>query len=481
MSKRILVLVNVFIAYCSTRARDWICQLVLVALMVVSTLTTGCASSMAPLPPGIPKAKVRELCWTPDKSMTYFVIDPDTGQAISSESPSFYLVVAKSGFVYQYHHDAPIKNLKLLPLSVTDAWCDRIPAPPDEVQERIHSCPDEAKATSSPMSQGNLLAQSSEAKIRSPFLCDKYPRTGMTTQDAILLRNRNDAFQTGYDRAERTITALTIANAEMEEVLNKDDWTLRNWIASNPESIEAIQDRLTHELDSIEALPEYDDPELNGLAASGYEFGFANGKFEAEAKLFAIDAGWLILDIAVTEVIMGPLGGAKLAASGLKRGSKVAKAAIARLGEIPVFLPISVNGGGVFVPIGKLMGTMTARAHRRALEAAVKLPPFNMKRGAGEALHHMVGLASEHAERARKVLKKFKIGIDEGYNGVYLPASTKSPNPKGALVHSKLHTKAYYDKVNLFLESAKTQQEVIEKLQRIRETLLDGTFHNAIK
>jgi hypothetical protein len=56
---------NFVIAFGLSRARDWICQILVAVVMALSTLTTGCTLSMASLPPGIPKAQVRQLCWTP--------------------------------------------------------------------------------------------------------------------------------------------------------------------------------------------------------------------------------------------------------------------------------------------------------------------------------------------------------------------------------------------------------------------------------
>jgi hypothetical protein len=49
------------------------------------------------------------------------------------------------------------------------------------------------------------------------------------------------------------------------------------------------------------------------------------------------------------------------------------------------------------------------------------------------------------------------------------------------MVHSKLHTNEYYRKVNKYLGEAISHADAVKRLKRIRETLLDGTFHNAIK
>ncbi|MBK9264744.1 MAG: AHH domain-containing protein [Polyangiaceae bacterium] len=109
----------------------------------------------------------------------------------------------------------------------------------------------------------------------------------------------------------------------------------------------------------------------------------------------------------------------------------------------------------------------------------MKAPPFNIIRKAGQALHHMVAHGDDRAKNARKILDKFKIHIDEAWNGVFLPATTKSPNPKGSIVHSMVHTDKYYRSVERALEKAKSRKDAIRILQRIRETLENGTFFDA--
>lgn len=88
-------------------------------------------------------------------------------------------------------------------------------------------------------------------------------------------------------------------------------------------------------------------------------------------------------------------------------------------------------------------------------------------------------LSDDRAKVVRKILAKFGIEIDDGVNGVFFPATTKSVNPKGALVHSTLHTNDYYSRINDVLKAAKNRADAFQKLKRIRETLLDGTLHHA--
>jgi hypothetical protein len=85
------------------------------------------------------------------------------------------------------------------------------------------------------------------------------------------------------------------------------------------------------------------------------------------------------------------------------------------------------------------------RALARALEKAGHTRPK------GAAVHHIVAA-----------------------NGVFLPATRKSPNSTGAAVHSTLHTKEYYKIVNQMLEKAKSKADAEGILRRIHHSLLAG-------
>jgi hypothetical protein len=320
----------------------------------------------------------------------------------------------------------------------------------------------------------------------------------MTTQEAILLRNKIEAWQESYNYAHKTKMALTYGEAKTEAVINKSDSWLKQALTSDPGSIEQIQQQLADTLNSIEEPPTYDDPILEGIALAGFNAGYDDGKFEVEAKLFAIDAGVMLIEFAAMEIALGPLGGAKLIASAVTKGAKVATvvagkgsqllnvattkggqalmAAMKRLENIPIFIPGAAGGAGGAVRLGAITKPLSARMHRYWLEKAMKAAPFNRLRDVGEALHHIVAHGDGRAEIARQKLAQFGINIDEAFNGVFLPATSKSPNAKGSIVHSMVHSKDYYFKVEAFLNGAKSKKEVIRRLQRIRETLENGTF-----
>lgn len=150
-----------------------------------------------------------------------------------------------------------------------------------------------------------------------------------------------------------------------------------------------------------------------------------------------------------------------------------------RLENIPIFIPGAAGGLGGAIRVGEVIGSISARAHRKLLEDALKYakdPLVRRVRQAGESLHHIVAHTEARADRARKILDKFKINVDEAWNGVFLPATLKSPNATGAAVHSVVHTTAYCDTVTTLLKAAKTRKDAIRILQEIRKALENGTF-----
>lgn len=179
------------------------------------------------------------------------------------------------------------------------------------------------------------------------------------------------------------------------------------------------------------------------------------------------------------EVALGPLGGANALASAASKGGRALAKAVKRLENIPIFIPGAAGGVGAFMRAGKIVTSVSAKVHRYRLRKALE-KALGRKRASGESTHHIVALEDDDAEVARGVLKRFNIDIDDAVNGVFLPASKKSPNPMGSIVHATLRNGKYYKKVNIYLKEAKTKADVIKRLKKIRETLLDGTFYDAI-
>jgi len=101
-----------------------------------------------------------------------------------------------------------------------------------------------------------------------------------------------------------------------------------------------------------------------------------------------------------------------------------------------------------------------------------------VEQGEGTATHHIVASRHRYGEQARQVLKKFEIDVNDADNGVFLPANKNSPNPEGAIVHSTMHTKQYFDAVTALLQVARSKQEALWILSSIRLDLQSGKLPN---
>ena len=448
------------------------------ALWVIGCGSTLPATAQRPIPPD----RVHGLCWNPAEigsKREQFVFAND-GTAISQNEPGFWIEVARGGFVFKYVEDAPVKNLRLVPLSRPEAWCTNVPRPTDpKVLRLLDPCAEPISADEGRAATKNLLGQVSTP---SPIFCEKRPHMAPTTQDTILLRSRNIAFLTARKYNRAVAEALTQANADIERVTNESKWSLKRLLLEDPGTLEQIQQRVADKLNSIEPPPEFTDPYLEPIVLAGFQAGFEDGKFAVEAKLFAIDVGVFVIEAALMELALGPLGGAKLLTSAVSKGTKAMKAAFVRLGDIPIFIPGAANGLGGFMRARHVLKALS-RFHSRRLEAAMfeeaKLLKKPLEKLATDETHHIVAHGSEKAKRAREILEKFGIDIDNPANGVFLPGSKSAPNPKGSIVHATLaNKKAYYDTVQAFLEKATSQADAIRRLRKLGELLENGTFFN---
>ncbi len=82
------------------------------------------------------------------------------------------------------------------------------------------------------------------------------------------------------------------------------------------------------------------------------------------------------------------------------------------------------------------------------------------------AAHHIVAGGARQAQRARDVRLKFGVTLNAAENGIFLPKH----------IHDRIHTSAYYARVNEMLEGATSKEDVIRLLKEIREGLAEGTF-----
>ena len=89
------------------------------------------------------------------------------------------------------------------------------------------------------------------------------------------------------------------------------------------------------------------------------------------------------------------------------------------------------------------------------------------------AAHHIVAGNAPRADKARFILRKYGIDINDASNGVFLP-TVKGVSE--ATYHHSMHTRTYYDAVNEILRNANSREEVIYYLNYIAERLKNGTF-----
>jgi hypothetical protein len=94
----------------------------------------------------------------------------------------------------------------------------------------------------------------------------------------------------------------------------------------------------------------------------------------------------------------------------------------------------------------------------------------------GYEAHHIVAGNRDRAATARDILKKFKIGINDASNGVFLPAEKTTQPTNGEAIHGTLHKNKYYDAVNDALAQATTREEAIATLQEIGRKLQSGGY-----
>lgn len=124
------------------------------------------------------------------------------------------------------------------------------------------------------------------------------------------------------------------------------------------------------------------------------------------------------------------------------------------------------------LPIDELIGLLeSTRLLARNMEKA------GIARPAGTAAHHIVPASLKKfksADRARKILNKFGIALENAANGVYLPS--KFDDAVKAAYHGTLHTERYFDEVLRRLSNARSKADVLVILDGIRNELLRNKF-----
>lgn len=404
--------------------------------------------------------------------------------AVSNLHPyQFNRALVESGVSYHYDPFAPARSVKVLPIRLSNLPCDRMHKVALEMLP-LRPCSGDICALSFPTEialpndsgacrleksrasvdtvPGNWFGQT-EPVVRSRYFCETEPVVPRNATVRILDKEGEIAWLDAYAYGYRVSLLLAQAEADAQAFINHNDPWIVKLFKKDPGSVDAIMLRVASALDAIPEPRLYDREYSAMLAADGYASGSRQGAFEVEAKLLLIEAAATIAEVALMEIAMGPLGGAN-----------VLRAAVSRIGNIPVFIPGAI-GGGAFMKASTLAKVVRkAWSSERLGKALIKAGKVRLD---GHEAHHIVAGGSELAEKARKVLVKFGIKLDDAVNGVFLPATKASPNPLGSQVHRPLSSmKAYYEKVNDALKDVKTKKDVIAELENIAKQLTDGTF-----
>ncbi|MBK9258452.1 MAG: AHH domain-containing protein [Polyangiaceae bacterium] len=273
------------------------------------------------------------------------------------------------------------------------------------------------------------------------------------------------AHKIAKDFGHRVGVVLTECERITENLARMPDNLIAGYNFEDPDKLEAEFMICAKALDDIETPPVYDDPWLAGAAWQGFNTGYGEGADEVWRRVMLIEFATAIVESAI-------MAGLPLLEVAVTRGIRLSLIALRRM---PVFIPGAVGGlgAGVFLKgaprvVAKAVATGSARTLGRNMKLA------HMARLPGEFAHHIVAHGAEKAKDALAVLQNFGIKVDDAVNGVFLPGHSKSPNPLGKAVHSKVHTDAYYFAVEKLLKTAKTKGDAIQTLRFIAGQLERG-------
>jgi len=153
-------------------------------------------------------------------------------------------------------------------------------------------------------------------------------------------------------------------------------------------------------------------------------------------------------------------------AAGLPLGQTVTGVAVAVDGTVTVTV-----GGVVAMAVGGWPGAAPVDEEPSSEKLDRNMRAAGMKRPPGTAAHHIVAGKAKLAQQAQAKLKRLGIGINDANNGVYLRCNSQTPCGEPGAVHSKLHTKEYYESVNERLAEATTPEQAISELRKIADEL----------
>lgn len=141
-----------------------------------------------------------------------------------------------------------------------------------------------------------------------------------------------------------------------------------------------------------------------------------------------------------------------------------------------IIVSMAAGAGRAAVASGNASTQAQASGQPSSERLAANMEAAGIQRPPGTAAHHIVAGSAPEAARARSVLSRFGVDINDAVNGVFLPANRTTLSPAPGATHSTLHTRAYYEAVEKALMRARSRQEVLVVLETIRRALLSGGF-----
>lgn len=320
-------------------------------------------------------------------------------------------------------------------------------------------CPKAKKKTADAQAgEGNKLYVGQFAPSKEALGSAGQPRCPQRPEAFITEMDKKFVKDGAQDVGKTLAKAVVSCDAAMQSLTEKTDPHLAAIQNAHPRAIETVLENCQNDLAAVPMIPAYESPELVGIAKAAFEEGFQAGVDEAFRRILLIEVGLSVLEVVFFETI--PIIEVAMVRS-IRRSVDAVR-------EMPLFLPVALNGMGVSVKVGRIIKGSSRALGRNLRDVGT------FKRAAGEFAHHIVAHGDNRAKKALAILDKYGIDVNDWVNGVFLPGYKSSPNPDGKIVHSVLHTDAYYKAVDKALESATSRDDVVKQLRLIAFKLQHG-------
>lgn len=253
--------------------------------------------------------------------------------------------------------------------------------------------------------------------------------------------------------------AMASCDIATESLNNRVDHHGAAWQRPDAKVFDLVLANCMTDLLAVPAMPSYDDPVLLGATQKAFEDGVQAGIDQVYRRIMAIEAVLVVVEIAAIEA-------APLIELALMRS---VRRSLALVREMPILLPLSIDGAGVVIKLARPVAKGSSKALRANMLRAGRPRAL-----LGEFTHHIAAHGDPRAAKSIEILEGFGIKADHEANGVNLPGYASSPNPKGKVVHGNLHTDAYHKAVEKRLKQARTPADAELKLREMAWELEHG-------